>query len=99
MNDTLKIIVETLETGKPELQVAAAQILGELRARETAVVRALGNAVRRSPVLGRFCLDALSKIATPEALELIARVLVEHEPLADQAAHLLVDRGLSRDDV
>jgi hypothetical protein len=93
MNDTLKIIVETLETGKPELQVAAAQILGELRAREPAVVRALGSAVRRSPVLGRFCLDALSKIATPDALELIARVLVEHEQLADHAAHLLGDAG------
>ncbi len=93
MNDTLKIIVERLETGKPELQVAAAQILGELHAKEPSVVRALAAAIRRSPVLGRFCLDALSKIATPEALEMIAHATLEPEPLADHAAHLLGEAG------
>lgn len=95
MNDTLKAIVHVLETGKPELQVAAAQILGELRAKETPVVRALGTAVRRSPVLGRFALDALAKVGTAESVEIIAGAVVDNEVLADHAAHLLAEVGPS----
>jgi hypothetical protein len=93
MNDTYKIIVGLLESGKPELQVAAAQILGELRVKESGVVRALANGLRRSPVLGRFCLDALSKIQTDEAVEVVARTAVELDPLGDHAAHLVPDLG------
>jgi hypothetical protein len=95
MNDTLKVIVHVLETGKPELQVAAAQILGELRAKESAAVKALGVALRRSPVLGRFCLDALAKIGTVEAVEFVAAAMVDNEALADHAGHLLADAGPS----
>lgn len=93
MNDTVKTIVGLLETGKPELQVAAAQILGELRAKEPAVARCLGAGLRRSNVLGRFCLEALAKIATPDALQIIAQATVENESLADHAAHLLTEVG------
>ena len=94
MNDTIKCIVGLLETGKPELQVAAAQILGELHSKEPPTVRALGAGIRRSPVLGRFCLDALAKIQTVEALQVVAGTMIDHEPLADHAAHLLGDVGL-----
>lgn len=93
MNDTLKLIVGLLEGGKPELQVAAAQILGELRAKDGAVVKALQGGLRRSPVLARFCLDALAKVQTPEALAVVADLLVEADPLADHAAQLLADVG------
>src|SRR6187549_1073115 len=93
MNDTLKIIVGLLESGKPELQVAAAQILGELRAKEPTAVRTLGTAMRRSPVLGRFCLDALAKVGTRDAVEIIASAMVDNEALADHAAHLLAEIG------
>lgn len=93
MNDTQKAIVHVLETGKPELQVAAAQILGELRAKEAAVVRALGAALRRSTVLGRFSLDALAKIGTDEAVEILAAAVLDNEALADHAAHLLAELG------
>lgn len=95
MNDTQKAIVHVLETGKPELQVAAAQILGELRAKDAPAVRALDAGVRRSPVLGRFCLDALAKIGTREAIEIIAASLLDNEVLADHAAHLLADIGVT----
>ncbi|MBL8750469.1 MAG: hypothetical protein JNK78_15000 [Planctomycetes bacterium] len=95
MNDTLKAIVHVLENGKPEIQVAAAQILGELRARDASVVRALGQALRRSPVLGRFSLDALAKIGSPEAVEVLASTMSDNEPLADHAAHLLAEVGIS----
>jgi len=93
MNDTLKAIVQVLESGKPELQVAAAQILGELRARDPVVVRELEAAMERSPVLGRFCLDALTKIGTAEAIAVLAGTLVENEALAEHAAHLLGEVG------
>jgi hypothetical protein len=93
MNDTLKVIVGVLEAGRPELQVAAVQILGELRAKDAAVVRAVTGAVGRSPVLGRFAFDALAKIGTIEAWETIAAGLIEQEVLAEHAAHLLADAG------
>ncbi|MBL9076683.1 MAG: HEAT repeat domain-containing protein [Planctomycetes bacterium] len=95
MNDTLKAIVQLLESGKPELQVAAAQVLGELQAKEPAAVRALAAAQRRSPVLGRFCLDALAKIGTADAIEAIAATLLEQEALAEHAAQLLKELGLA----
>lgn len=93
MNDTLKAIVQVLESGKPELQVAAAQILGELRPRDASVVAALESAQGRSPVLGRFCLDALAKIGSGEAIQVLARNLIESEALAEHAAQLLGEVG------
>ena len=93
MNDTINAIVELLRGGRPELQVAAAQILGELGPKDSAAVEALGDGPDRSPVLGRFCLDALAKIATPKALEKLAEAVVEHEVLSDHAAQLLGEIG------
>ena len=93
MNDTHKTITGLLEAGKPELQVAAAQILGELRVKEPAVVKALAAGLRRSPVLGRFCLDALAKIQTDEAVAVVARAAIEPDPLGDHAAHLVSELG------
>ncbi len=93
MNDTIKSIVDLLIDGKPELQVAAAQVLGELRPKDAAAIDALSNGLDRSPLLGRFCLDALAKIANPAALAKMAEAVVEHEVLSDHAAHLLGDLG------
>ncbi len=93
MNDTLKSITAFLETGRPELQVAAAQILGELRLKDTAVVKALAGSLRRSPVLARFCLDALSKIQTDEAIATVARAAIDMDALGDHALHLVAELG------
>jgi HEAT repeat protein len=93
MNDTLKTIAGFLEAGKPELQVASAQILGELRIKDASVVKALQASMRRSPVLGRFCLDALAKIQTEEAVAVVARTAVEMDALGDQAMHLVHELG------
>jgi len=93
MNETIKSIVGLLETGKPELQVAAAQVLGELRPKDAGAVEALFDGIDRSPVLGRFCLDALAKIANPAALAKLAEAVVEYEVLSDHAAHLLSEVG------
>jgi hypothetical protein len=93
MNDTIKTIIGLLETGKPEIQVASAQVLGELRVKDPAAVKALAGAVRRSPILGRFCLDALAKIQTDDAVAILARLAVDMDPLGDHAAHLAMDAG------
>ncbi|MCU0865891.1 MAG: hypothetical protein MUC36_19070 [Planctomycetes bacterium] len=95
MNDIIKTIVGLLEHGRPELQVAAAQVLGELHSKEPAAVKALGAAIRRSPVLGRFCLDALAKIRTTEALQMVAAATAGNDPLAEHAVHLLSDVGVA----
>ncbi|MFK7742679.1 MAG: hypothetical protein AB8H80_20370 [Planctomycetota bacterium] len=93
MNETMKVIVGLLEQGKPELQVAAAQVLGELKPKEAAAIEALSDGIGRSPVLGRFCLDALAKIGSAAALTCIAEAVVDHEVLSDHAAHLLGEVG------
>lgn len=95
MNDTIKLIIGLLREGKPELQVAAAQVLGELRPKDLETVDALSNGVDRSPLLGRFCLDALAKIATEDAVAKLAEAVVEHEVMSDHAAQLLGDLGPS----
>ncbi|MGC6486286.1 MAG: HEAT repeat domain-containing protein [Planctomycetota bacterium] len=89
----MKAIVELLREGKPELQVAAAQVLGELRPKDAAAIDALGDGPDRSPVLGRFCLDALAKIASPAALSKLAEAVIEHEVLSDHATQLLGEIG------
>lgn len=93
MNDTVKEILGLLENGKPELQVAAAQVLGELRPKDASVCKVLEQGLGRSLVLGRYALEALAKLASPEALRVVARSLWEHEGLADQAAVLLTEKG------
>src|SRR5688572_25473182 len=95
MNDTAKEIVGILDGGRPELQVAAAQVLGELKLKDPAAVRALETAIGRSHVVGRYALEALAKIATPEAQRIVARALWEHDGLQDQASHLLGEMGAS----
>ena len=89
MNETLKTIVGILETGRTELQVAAAQILGELRSKDSSVVRALAVASSRSSVLGRYAIEALGQIGSPEALQVVVDLLSENQMLADQAVRLL----------
>ncbi|MBK8101456.1 MAG: hypothetical protein IPK26_30615 [Planctomycetes bacterium] len=93
MNDTVKAIVEILESGRPELQVAAAQILGELRPKDAVVAKALEVGAGRSHVLGRYALEALSKLGTLDAQRAVVRCLWQHDALADQASHVLADQG------
>lgn len=95
MNDTVKAIVAILDSGRPDLQVAAAQILGELGLKDPVVVRALANAVARSNVLGRFAIEALAHIGTTDALRVVVTTLIEHEGLIDQAMHLLTESGMA----
>jgi hypothetical protein len=93
MNDTVKAIVAILDAGRPDLQVAAAQVLGELRIKDPTVVKSLAASIVRSHVQGRFALEALAHIGTPDALRVIVRTMVEHDGWNDQIAHLLHEAG------
>lgn len=93
MNDTVREILGLLEHGKAELQVAAAQVLGELRPKDPSVCRALEAAISRSLVLGRYATEALAKLGTTDALEAVVRCLWEHEGIADHVQHLLSELG------
>lgn len=96
MNETLKSILEILEDSKPELQIAAVQVLGELRPKDAAVASSLATLLHRGEdFLNRYVLVALSQIATPPALQELVTCLVEGPPSSDLAAHLLCDVGES----
>lgn len=63
--DPIATIAGLLESDAHERQIAAAIVLGELGAREPAVVDALGTAVMRGiPPVQRQALDALGRVAT-----------------------------------
>ncbi len=76
MQDVIKAILRILEEGTPELQIAAAQVLGELHPSDAAVVKSLGERLGHAePYISRHLLTALSKIGTkPAVQELVARV-------------------------
>lgn len=94
MNDTIKAVLRILEQGTPELRIAAAQVLGELRVGDTAVVQALSGAVERSEdILAPFAVDALAKIGTASALGVLVRRLTPPGALADRVALGLVRAG------
>ncbi|MHC5063765.1 MAG: HEAT repeat domain-containing protein [Planctomycetota bacterium] len=94
MNETLKSILEILEDSKPELQIAAVQVLGELRPKDAAVTSSLATLLHRGEdYLSRHVLVAMSQIATGPALAQLVKCLLEGPPSADLAAHLLGDVG------
>lgn len=95
MKDILKDIVRLLREGTPELQVAAAQVLGELRPTDHGVVEGLAEQLHRGDerILGRYLLTALSQIGTPEAVATLVGRLANGDALSDQVAHLLASMG------
>jgi hypothetical protein len=93
MNDTVKQIIGLLQEGRPELQVAAAQVLGHLRSQDAEVADALATAMSRSSVLGRFALEALAQIGSARALQVVVEQALGNEMLSDQAFHLLGEAG------
>jgi hypothetical protein len=90
MNDTLKAILRLLEEGSPEVQIAAAQVIGQLRPAEPAVTQALAARLERGDsYLTRFLLDALANIGSSSAARVLVGRLRKGGNEADQAAHLL----------
>ncbi len=94
MNETLKSLVRILESGKPALQIAAAQLLGEIRASESAVVKALvGKLEEGEPYLAPFALDALAQISGPDAVRAVLACFLRGGALADRAVAQLAHMG------
>lgn len=94
MNETLKSILEILEDGKPELQIAAVQVLGELRPEQVTVSQSLADRMAQgNDFLTRYILVTLGKIGTAEAVTEIVGCLLEGMPAADLAAHILTEMG------
>ena len=63
MQDVIKAILRILEEGTPELQIAAAQVLGELRPADSSVVKALAERLGHAEhYLSRHILTALAQI-------------------------------------
>jgi HEAT repeat protein len=94
MNDTLKSLVRILESGKPALQIAAAQVLGEIRAGEPAVVRALAQKLEEGEAhLAPFALEALGQIGADDAVQAIVVCFLRGNALAERAASQLMHMG------
>ena len=95
MNDTLRAIVRMLDDAAPELKVAAAQVLGELRAEEAGVVQALGTRLDRDePYLWSFVMEALARIGTEPAITLLLQQLGEGGVRSEKARQVLLRSGL-----
>lgn len=94
MNETLKAIARLLEEGTPELKVAAAQVLGELRPQNPPLVQALGKQLTYGDnVLNRCILQALSQIGSEEAVAILVSRLRDVGPTRDLVCHLLGQAG------
>jgi hypothetical protein len=94
MNDTLKSIVRILEEGKPELRIAAAKILGELRPNDPGIVRSIaGRLADSESFLTPFLLEALAQIGGPVAVEALVACFRDAGGAADRAGLLLAQLG------
>ena len=94
MNETLKAVVRVLEEGQAELKVAASQILGELAPQDPEVVQALRSQLTLGDnTLNRFILQALAKIGTGEAIEILVMRMRDGGGTADLVRHLLSSIG------
>jgi HEAT repeat protein len=94
MPSDLERICRMLEAESPELQCAAAMVLGELKPPGDDVPRALHKALKASPEPVRlYLLEALAKIDTPAALPHLIPLLSGPEPGRSRAARALVSLG------
>ncbi len=83
-----------LEGGSPELQCAAAMVLGELRPKDPAVRGALLRAVKSAPESVRlYAVEALTRIDPETALPYLLPLLSGPEPGRSRAAKALASMG------
>jgi HEAT repeat protein len=94
MDQTLRSILKILEEGKPELKIAACQVLGELRPGDGAAARALADRLtNQEAFLTPFVLEALAQIGTPEAVRVLVSKLRVGGAVTDRVARLLSQMG------
>jgi len=88
-------LLQLLASGKPDHRVAAAIIIGELGLEDPEVVDRLAQAARTGDgPLRLTCLEALGKLATPEARNVLVPFLdAEEDDVRAAAAHALARSG------
>ncbi|MEM7203868.1 MAG: hypothetical protein AAF628_26630 [Planctomycetota bacterium] len=90
MDQTLKSLVLILEEGKPELKIAATQVLGELAPKEPAVARALAERLQAEEhFLTPFVLEALANLGNKDAIDALVEGLQVGGASVDRVCHLL----------
>lgn len=96
MNDTLKSILGILEEGTPELQIAAIQVLGELAPQDAAVAEALEQVLVEAGdrVFGRYVLDALGKLRSPAAIQVLVHRIQAGGQFGEQIDTMLASMGV-----
>ncbi|MCB9882648.1 MAG: hypothetical protein H6832_12575 [Planctomycetes bacterium] len=94
MKDTLAGIVQMLETGEAEQQVAAAQVLAWLGPKSPPVVKALGRAASSGDgFLRGYAVEALASIGNAAALSHLIPILHVEGPLRSKVARALSALG------
>lgn len=94
MKDTLAGIVQMLETGEAEQQVAAAQVLAWLGPKTPPVVKALGKAATSGDgFLRGYAVEALASIGNAAALAHLIPILHVEGPLRSKVARALSSLG------
>lgn len=92
--DTQSQIVAMLGSGRPELQAAAALVLGELGAKAPAVVQGLCEAARSESESVRIAaLEALTALASPKALPCLLEALAGSAATSQAAARAIAALG------
>jgi HEAT repeat protein len=95
MNQTLCRICALLKSQKPELQLAAALVLGEMDAKDPGVVKALSASLAAgSRPLRLLILDTLARIASEVAVpDLLALLESTDEEIREKATRALISIG------
>lgn len=94
-NAIVSKIVAMLADERLERQCAAAMVLAELRARDAAVIDALGGCLADGhPTLQRYALDALAAVRSPKVARYVTPLLdSDDDEVRLRAAALLADQG------
>lgn len=95
MNETLSRICALLRSQKPEHQMAAALVLGELGLKDPGVVKALSAALAAGPRQMRLLiLDTLARVASPLAVAgLLPLIEAPDEEVREKATRTLIAIG------
>jgi hypothetical protein len=95
MNQQIRTICGLLESDRPELQCAAALVLGELGIRDPAVIERLGNVLANGTDehVKSFALDALAKIGSRRSVPFLLPLLDPKSLHLERAVRVLADLG------
>lgn len=95
MNEQVRRICALLKKDRPEYQCAAAVVLGELKVRDSSVIKEIGHLLENGQdrrVKG-YALAALEKIGSRESIPYVLPILAGDGELREQAVRVLASLG------